>query len=793
MYRYSFAAARADNNDDDDDRPLPMMSSSSRRRRTPRRGPDDDDDDDADRRHRHHHHLPRQSTLTTRILFETIAPHVELRTLTKLTRKIKSSLSSSMKNDAYDTTNATARHDGDDDAIAASTWDGRRETALDGTLDAMFGRGDAVGSTARTTTTTSSSLVGHSWMRRTLRAYFMGGRLDRPTRSNDRHITAAMTGDERPSPPATATSSLRLPHETDPTYPPNRNRERRRDEDLDALMDARDVRVYRHPIRWTTRKKPESNIIGYEERIRERHRGKDNGRLLSEAEDLLEALASSLPPTHFDKLMGRLGAFARLDDGAIGPTSSSSSRDRDVDVSGGWYVDNDGSSSGLAAPLPELSPSSAAANADYKKHGIPNLAKFLKECSDSHSHLVAPALAKFFYVDVGDGKEVVAADLAVVGPGGAMAEQRVLGKKHRRLNTMTEKKYDKARDEFVKKMMGLQHEFASWDGCPARVDEKFPENTKKVANERSGVRTGLENVEYDDNGDDVSSDLLVKEFLKTQEPYSAESRKEQREEVKGTLEELRLIGQQNDELRAENKMKGRGRPRTETNVLSEDRLIFINNLPIDVSEEEIDEIYSRCGPLDSIQLFNLRPDLDPGPMTNKQQRERRLNKKLRNKNSFAKEESPHHRPRSPVYGILRFLTDEGYRIATSQELCIFGCVIRRHPVLSIKPHDMDTLYLENIPTDMHSIDLENKLARSLRPHRVHIMLDGLKGVGRNVNQEYSKPSSCQVKFSDFHTALQAYRWISDGMILDENNASIAVHWFRTPSNSIDYWTRNLGF
>jgi hypothetical protein len=233
--------------------------------------------------------------------------------------------------------------------------------------------------------------------------------------------------------------------------------------------------------------------------------------------------------------------------------------------------------------------------------------------------------------------------------------------------------------------------------------------------------------------------------------------------------------------------------KTETNVLSEDRLIFINNLPIDVSEEEIDEIYSRCGPLDSIQLFNLRPDLDPGPMTNKQQRERRLNKKLRNKNSFAKEESPHHRPRSPVYGILRFLTDEGYRIATSQELCIFGCVIRRHPVLSIKPHDMDTLYLENIPTDMHSIDLENKLARSLRPHRVHIMLDGLKGVGRNVNQEYSKPSSCQVKFSDFHTALQAYRWISDGMILDENNASIAVHWFRTPSNSIDYWTRNLGF
>ncbi len=231
--------------------------------------------------------------------------------------------------------------------------------------------------------------------------------------------------------------------------------------------------------------------------------------------------------------------------------------------------------------------------------------------------------------------------------------------------------------------------------------------------------------------------------------------------------------------------------KTQSEVLSDDRLVFINNLPIDISEEEIDEIYSRCGPLDSIQLFNLRPELDPGPMTRKQKQERRMNnKKLRKNNSFANEESPRHRPRSPVYGVLRFLTDDGYRIATSQELCIFGCVIRRHPVLSIKPRDMDTLYLEKIPTDIHSIDLENKLSRLLQPHGVNIMLDGMRGVGP---QEYSKPSSCQVKFSDFHTASQAYQWINDGMIIDENNESIAVHWFRTPSNSMDYWTRNLGF
>jgi hypothetical protein len=130
--------------------------------------------------------------------------------------------------------------------------------------------------------------------------------------------------------------------------------------------------------------------------------------------------------------------------------------------------------------------------------------------------------------------------------------------------------------------------------------------------------------------------------------------------------------------------------KTETNALSDDRVVFVNNLPIIVGEEEIDKIYSRCGPLDSIQLFNFRPDLDPGPITIKQLRQHRMNKSLRNKNSFLHGKSPHRRPRTPVYGILCFQTNKGYRIATSQELCIFGCIICRHPLLSIRPCDMDT-------------------------------------------------------------------------------------------------------
>ena len=158
-------------------------------------------------------------------------------------------------------------------------------------------------------------------------------------------------------------------------------------------------------------------------------------------------------------------------------------------------------------------------------------------------------------------------------------------------------------------------------------------------------------------------------------------------------------------------------PSTESEL--EQRMVFVNNLPIDTTVEEIDQIYSRCGALDSIQLFNLRPDLDPGPLTKAQLAERKRNSRLKNKYSndatFQQQ-----RPRTPVYGMLTFKDAEGYKTATCPELSIFGCVIRRHPVMSIKPEDVTTLYLENIPQNLYSMDVEYKLARCLHPHEVYV-------------------------------------------------------------------------
>lgn len=733
----------------------------------------------------HNQYLPpKQSSYTTRILFDTLAPHMEIRTLHKLTKKLSSGI---ITQSSIDPTRK--------DAVMAS----RREMALDRALDAMFETTSATGIEWPPSVKSEYTwkLWGHAWMRQTLRAYFMGGKLDKP-QSKPRH----RTNDDDNNIPIIQTNT-KLSYESDPTYPPIINR-RRHKENKDILLVSREIRL-RHPIQW--RKKP-AGRVGHEERIRDQHQDKYDDQLRSEAEDLLEVLTSSLPPPHFDKLLGRLDRFARVESDSI-----------KGDVTGGWSIDNDSnggfSSSHHSSSLPALPPSTVAAQqANHKKDYIGGLGNFLKDCSPSHSHLIAMAVAEFLYVDT--GMAVKSVDPNVVGPEKAAAN--VVGK-HRLLHA-AQKRYDKLRDDFIVDLMKLQHEFASWDN---------PVTTEK---EKSMITTTTTQP-YDTSSmddDDISSDLSVSEFLKAQEPYSAESRLKQRDEVKGTLVELRQVGL-NAEVGAESKNKGRGRPKMgahllftairmnksddvlspntsksdlmtkEDNATSEDRLVFINNLPIDITEEEIDEIYSRCGLLDSIELFNLRPDLDPGTLTSKRLRELRKNKKLRNKNSFHNSDSSQHRPRTPVYGILRFKTEEGYKVASNPDLCIFGCVIRRHPVLSIKSKAMDTLYLENIPTHLQSINLEQKLALLLEPHDVHVMVDGIKGVGL---QEYSKPSSCQVKFPDFQTANHAYHWINEGIGTDntsgsdetgdeKNNENFQVHWFRTPSNSLDYWTRDLGF
>ncbi|KAK1748366.1 aspartyl aminopeptidase [Skeletonema marinoi] len=390
-----------------------------------------------------------------------------------------------------------------------------------------------------------------------------------------------------------------------------------------------------------------------------------------------------LPPPHFDKIMRSLEDYAKLDDDNVTESSNNS-----------WCIDEDGSE--------EDSSSLSVTNELVKGRRIPILGKFLGASSRSHSHLVAVELGQFLYVKLpSPGKE--------------------------ESNEDKMRKYQKTKEDFVKKMMELQHDFASWDETSVKAS-----SISNVSNSGSGASdSGVSDT-------DDSSDLKVSEFEKQQQSYNADTRKRQKEELAETLAELRRMGLRTEEDSLSTK-RTRGRPQ----------------------KGRPSKLFDR----------HLR-----GPLTKAQLAERRRNSRMKNK--YSNELTfQQHRPRTPVYGMLTFEDAEGFKTATGPELSIFGCVIRRHPVMSIKPQDMSTLYLENIPQNLYSMDVEYKLARCLHPHQVYVMLNGMKGVGKDVeiNQDYSEPASCEVKFEDFQTALQAYNWIrtgADGTVGEGNNVTL---------------------
>ena len=145
--------------------------------------------------------------------------------------------------------------------------------------------------------------------------------------------------------------------------------------------------------------------------------------------------------------------------------------------------------------------------------------------------------------------------------------------------------------------------------------------------------------------------------------------------------------------------------------------------------------------------------------------------------------------------MVTFKTIEGCRTASIDQLRIFGMVVRRHPVRTISAHDAITLYLENIPPDLYSIDLEQKLSRALHPD-IYVGLD----VGQN---DYGKPASCEIRFPSFEAAYHAFvelEKIDMGAIGEEASREeieeavpCRLHWMKTPEDAVGFWTRQINF
>ncbi|KAL7520062.1 hypothetical protein ACHAWX_004812 [Stephanocyclus meneghinianus] len=738
--------------------------------------------------------IPKQNTHAARILFQSIAPHVEFRTLHQLTKQLAKMISRGLhpQLDSLDKV-------------------GKKRT-LKRRLGMLFERDNDL----TKSTQYSWSVKSHLWMELIVYDFLVGKFLDSPVPSNNKATTLSKS----------------LSYQADSTYPPNRNRHNFQ-KNLKTLIKAREMSL-KNPIFWTKSSmrdsafhstagkemKPDRGKKEYLHRSQKLHAEKSKSELVTEGESVLELLINNLPQPHFEKLMTLLEKFADVD-------GSSPAQKRDS-----WFIDDDDESKpSKGQNTSKRIPTKEVALKDFRQHNISVLGTVLNKISASHSHLVAVELGRYFYVDMLTQSADGHGNKTSLEPAGEKEDKKELflvdststdldriraasassaNRKHRKLNS-SDKRYQKTRDDFVTKMLQLQHDFASW------------ENGNESESDCGDTDAA------DDSSDDVSSDLLVKEFQKEQLHYTVDARKQQQEALAETLVELRKMG-----LRKEGDgKKSRGRPKKGTHLKftavkmeddnpttsqdfftgkleMEQRIVFINNLPIDTTEEEIEQIYSRCGPLDSVKLFNLRPDLDPGPLSKKQLEVRRRKKRLSNAGAdtyTVYQRQSQQRPRTPVYGILTFQTVEGFELATSPEMSLFGCVIRRHPVMSIKPQEMKTLYLENIPPNLLSIEVEYKLARLLHPHKMYVMLDGMKGVCRGVHEhngstddyrEFSEPSSCEINFENFCAANEAYQLMVSNGGVDQGasfmgSGDCQIHWFRTPLDGMRYWTRDFNF
>ena len=227
-------------------------------------------------------------------------------------------------------------------------------------------------------------------------------------------------------------------------------------------------------------------------------------------------------------------------------------------------------------------------------------------------------------------------------------------------------------------------------------------------------------------------------------------------------------------------------------VPGSDRMVFVDNLPIDMTETELCALYTGCGPIESIQILNQRPDLDPGPLTPAEIIEKK--KKIRtNLHSF--ESKYWERPRTPVYAIITFQSESGYKTSLDPNLCLFGMVIRRHAVRSYRASDMNKLFIDNIPLSWSSRDLEHEISQCLEP-MVSVYLD----LGAHATRF---ATSCEINFPDFEVTFESHRRLVAGLNLSNHVAKesqgtepaspISINFWKNPRHAIRYWNRDLGF
>ena len=380
-----------------------------------------------------------------------------------------------------------------------------------------------------------------------------------------------------------------------------------------------------------------------------------------------------------------------------------------------------------------------------KSKRIRMLYTHLNNCLPSHIHLIAPKAAEFFYVNVPHSSlgENAEDSLDMIS-----LDQRVV-KSHQ--------KWDSIKASAVEALLAIQSQLLEEDSVEKSL---HLDSSTKVSGEDKEI--GLVS-----SGESLAS--VQKKKLK------AEPR------LRLVYDAL-LLGQWATASRKASQfdwesLEPHKSPLFPSSPPSK-RMVFIDNLPIDVHLDRVKEVYSRCGKVEALELFQLRPDLDPG----------RVAKHSKKQIRPAGKRGAWTRSRTPVYGVILFEDEAGYETAVSDPLRIFGMVLDKHLIRSHRPRDMTTLYIENISSNHDVTSIEYQLSQILHP-QLYVCLDmDASHRSRRTKNEIN----CAIKFPNFEAAYWAYLKLSQELeLLDKDDCKL--HWMETPHDAMLYWTRQLNF
>jgi hypothetical protein len=510
--------------------------------------------------------------------------------------------------------------------------------------------------------------------------------------------------------------------------------------------------------------------------LSELHSSKSSKEQTNDARLVAQSLRSHLPPSYYQKLMTKLRDYVK--------------QQQRINASGGDNDDDDDDAETSSSSGRRRTPSSFSASS-------------LHTSAHTHFHHIAPVLMDLFYLNVADdddhespSEESSLSDPLTATVAAVASDDDILSSDNTIINRQDV--WRESRDEFVSAFQTIQailveeHEqnMAQVVENGIADDEAAAVDWSLQDEEEGGLEEEIEDFDSEERVYDESEESVMATF---QEAAKLPPGKEPKEtsllhprhyvvfeaisvgELGANPQEPHLY----QNIKTLEQVEAAAKVAAAIQAAPTDQLVFVDNLPIDISEETLMDAYSRCGPIEAIQVHHRKPDLDPG-------RKSEDSKKKIRKPSKARQ--IWQRPRTPLYATILYRDVAGAEKASVDPLRIFGMVLDKHLIRSHRASDMNKLYLEDISKEHDVTSIEYELSQILHPS-LYVCLD----IERRRQKRIKGRASCEIKFPDFESTHWAYSKLSADLTLLKDDDECSLHWMPTPRDALLYWTRQLNF